>query len=215
MDLRTAATVAAIVTALALVPLVMPIRSSANGQAEAGSFPFPGSSAGTGRPSTDQGAGTTGGRGRPGPLNDVDRRLLLAVRRAGPWEIPAGRLARTRASSEAVQRSWLHLIDGHTRLDQLVREDARLPGVRIPDEATAEQRGWAERLEKAAGAGFDRRFTGLLRASHGKVSTTAAQVRGATQNDICRRRAREANQAVLDHIEVLEDTGLIEAETFR
>ncbi|MGA5423235.1 DUF4142 domain-containing protein [Streptomyces lavendulocolor] len=151
----------------------------------------------------------------PQPVTDVDERFLVAVRQAGLWEIPAGRLAQTHASSEAVKRAGLHLLDGHSKLDQLVREDARVLGVTIPDEATPEQQGWVAQLENARGAEFDRIFANLLRASHGKIFATIGEVRAATQNDLIRRHARQANQTVLDHLEVLEDTGLVDDATFR
>ncbi|MBW1602135.1 DUF4142 domain-containing protein [Streptomyces sp. JJ66] len=149
-----------------------------------------------------------------GTVTDVDRQFLVAVRQAGLWEIPAGRLAQTNASSEAVKRAGHHLIDGHAKLDQLVREDAKLLGVEIPDEATAEQQQWVEDLRAAKGAEFDKLFANVLRASHGKIFATIGEVRAATQNDLIRRHSRQANQTVLDHMEVLEDTGLVDPETF-
>ncbi|GGM50591.1 hypothetical protein GCM10012275_21790 [Longimycelium tulufanense] len=156
------------------------------------------------------------GRAAPGagPVTEVDKDFLVAVRRAGLWEIPAGRLAQTNGSSEAVKRAGTHLIDGHSMLDQLVREDAKILGVQIPNEATEEQQGWVKQLENARGSEFDRLFANLLRASHGKIFATIGEVRAATQNDLIRRHAREANQTVLDHMEVLEDTGLVDQTTF-
>ncbi|GAA2494495.1 DUF4142 domain-containing protein [Streptomyces gobitricini] len=151
----------------------------------------------------------------PQPVTEVDSVFLVKVRQAGLWEIPAGRLAQTHAASEAVKRAGLHLLDGHSKLDQLVREDAAILGVTLPDEATEEQQGFVRRLENARGAEFDRLFANLLRASHGKIFATIAEVRAATQNDLIRRHARQANQTVMDHMEVLEDTGLVDRETFR
>lgn len=145
----------------------------------------------------------------------VDQVFLVKVRQAGLWEIPAGRLAQTNASSEAVKRAGHHLIDGHARLDQLVREDAEILGVTLPNQATEEQRGWVAQLTAARGADFDRLFANLLRASHGKIFATIGEVRAATQNPLIRRHAREANQTVMDHMEVLEDTGLVDAATFQ
>ncbi|WP_244223938.1 DUF4142 domain-containing protein [Streptomyces tirandamycinicus] len=153
-------------------------------------------------------------RSEPQPVTEVDKTFLVAVRQAGLWEIPAGRLAQTNASSEAVKRAGLHLMDGHSKLDQLVREDAEILGVPIPDQATPEQQGWVKQMENARGAEFDRIFANLLRASHGKIFATIGEVRAATQNDLIRRHARQANQTVLDHLEVLEDTGLVDGETF-
>lgn len=151
----------------------------------------------------------------PQPVTEVDKTFLVKVRQAGLWEIPAGRLAQTHADSEAVKRAGLHLIDGHSKLDQLVREDARILGVSLPNQATEEQQDFVRRLESARGAEFDRLFANLLRASHGKIFATIGEVRAATQNDLIRRHARQANQTVLDHMEVLEDTGLVDSATFQ
>ncbi|GFH34584.1 DUF4142 domain-containing protein [Streptomyces pacificus] len=164
-----------------------------------------------------EGSAAQGGkaeRSGPQPVTEVDKTFLVAVRQAGLWEIPAGRLAQTNASSEAVKRAGLHLMDGHSKLDQLVREDAEILGVPIPDQATPEQQGWVEQMENARGAEFDRIFANLLRASHGKIFATIGEVRAASQNDLIRRHARQANQTVLDHLEVLEDTGLVDSATF-
>ncbi|RSM44665.1 DUF4142 domain-containing protein [Amycolatopsis balhimycina DSM 5908] len=148
-----------------------------------------------------------------GPVTELDKTFLVKVRQAGLWEIPAGDLAQTHASSEQVKRAGLHLLDGHSHLDQLVREDAKILGVTLPDLATPEQQGWVRQLTNAQGLEFDKLFANLLRASHGKIFATIAEVRAGTQNDVIRRHATQANQTVLDHMTVLEDTGLVDATT--
>jgi predicted outer membrane protein len=148
-----------------------------------------------------------------GPVTELDKTFLVKVRQAGLWEIPAGDLAQTNASSEQVKRAGLHLLDGHSHLDQLVREDAKMLGVTLPDKATAEQQDWVRQLTNAKGAEFDKLFANVLRASHGKIFATIAEVRAGTQNDVIRRHATQANQTVLDHMTVLEDTGLVDAQT--
>ncbi|MEU0529071.1 DUF4142 domain-containing protein [Amycolatopsis tolypomycina] len=151
--------------------------------------------------------------GNSGPLTDVDRTFMVKVRQAGLWEIPAGRFAQTHASSEAVKRAGMHLLDGHSLLDQLVREDSAVTGVQLPDQATPEQQDWDRQLANAQGQEFDKLFVSLLRSSHGKIFATIAEVRASTQNDLVRRLARQANQTVMDHMEVLEDTGLVTTQT--
>ncbi|MET9001496.1 DUF4142 domain-containing protein [Amycolatopsis sp. Hca4] len=158
-------------------------------------------------------AGTGDNAAGAGPVTELDRTFLVKVRQAGLWEIPAGDLAQTNASSEQVKRAGLHLLDGHSHLDQLVREDAKMLGVPLPDKATAEQQDWVRRLTNARGAEFDKLFANVLRASHGKIFATIAEVRAGTQNDVIRRHATQANQTVLDHMTVLEDTGLVDATT--
>lgn len=148
-----------------------------------------------------------------GPVSAIDKTFLVKVRQAGLWEMPAGELAQTHASSDAVKRAGQHLLDGHSHLDQLVREDANILGVQLPDVASDEQRGWVRQLTDAQGLAFDKLFVNLLRASHGKIFATIAEVRASTQNDLIRRHARQANQTVMDHMEVLEDTGLVDRST--
>ncbi|WNZ06551.1 DUF4142 domain-containing protein [Streptomyces sp. 11x1] len=96
-----------------------------------------------------------------------------------------------------------------------MREDAEILGVDIPNDAAEEQQQWVRDLENAQGEEFDKLFANVLRASHGKIFATIGEVRAATQNDLIRRHARQANQTVLDHMEVLEDTGLVDASTFQ
>ncbi|WP_311137568.1 DUF4142 domain-containing protein [Streptomyces sp. I6] len=114
-----------------------------------------GHSSGTGHATGAQKDGAADEAGQapagPQPVTEVDKTFLVKVRQAGLWEIPAGRLAQTNASSEAVKRAGLHLLDGHSKLDQLVREDAKILGVPIPDEATDEQQEWVRQLENARG----------------------------------------------------------------
>ncbi|MEV0928726.1 DUF4142 domain-containing protein [Streptomyces spongiicola] len=187
-----------------------------NGYGQSGTEGY-GHSSDAGHGAAAEGSAAQGGqaeRSGPQPVTEVDKTFLVAVRQAGLWEIPAGRLAQTNASSEAVKRAGLHLMDGHSKLDQLVREDAEILGVPIPDQATPEQQGWVKQMENARGAEFDRIFANLLRASHGKIFATIGEVRAASQNDLIRRHARQANQTVLDHLEVLEDTGLVDSATF-
>ncbi|MEV0927157.1 DUF4142 domain-containing protein [Streptomyces spongiicola] len=227
--LRTLAAVAAVCAVIATVLIATregdgdaPAAQAQAGIAAQGSYGQGagegyGHSSGTGHATGAQKDGAADEAGQapagPQPVTEIDKTFLVKVRQAGLWEIPAGRLAQTNASSEAVKRAGLHLLDGHSKLDQLVREDAKILGVPIPDEATDEQQEWVRQLENSRGAEFDRLFANVLRSSHGKIFATIAEVRAATQNDLIRRHARQANQTVLDHLEVLEDTGLVDSAT--
>ena len=204
---RARALIAGAVATTALGGAVIAITNSGGiGQASQ----TPGTHAGAPAGAALEAASTSGSSG---PLTAVDKTFLVKVRQAGLWEIPAGRLAQTHASSEAVKRAGLHLLDGHSTLDQLVREDAAITGVQLPGQATPEQQGWDRQLSEAQGLQFDQLFVSLLRSSHGKIFATIAEVRAGTHNDLVRRLARQANQTVMDHMEVLEDTGLVTAQT--
>ncbi|MFG2180096.1 DUF4142 domain-containing protein [Streptomyces abikoensis] len=147
---------------------------------------------------------------RFGPLSAADRDFVARVRQAGLWELPAGQQAVERGGTAAVKRAGEHLVEGHTSLDRHVRDVAARLGLDLPSQPTAEQRGWLSRLDAAHGAAYDREFVGVLRLAHGRVFALVGQIRAATRNAAVRELAEDANATVLDHMKVLEDTGLVD-----
>ncbi|MEU7041639.1 DUF4142 domain-containing protein [Streptomyces varsoviensis] len=147
---------------------------------------------------------------RYGPLSPLDRDFIDRVRLAGLWELPAGQQAQERGTTAAVRRAGEHLVTGHTTLDNHVRQVADQLGLDLPNQPNAQQRGWLTRLGAARGGAYDRAFANILRLAHGKVFTVVAQVRATSRNALVRSLADDANATVLDHIGVLEDTGLVD-----
>ncbi|MFJ9038946.1 DUF4142 domain-containing protein [Streptomyces sp. NPDC102406] len=142
-----------------------------------------------------------------GPLSATDRDFLVKVRLAGLWEIPAGQQAMERAPTQAIRDAGDHLVVGHTDLDQRVRSVAARLGVELPNQPSALQQGWLKEMSAASGKEYERKFANLLRNAHGKVFALVAQVRHTTRNSLVRELATDANQTVLDHITMLENTG--------
>ncbi|WP_181009582.1 DUF4142 domain-containing protein [Streptomyces sp. SM11] len=145
-----------------------------------------------------------------GPLSATDRDFLVKVRLAGLWELPAGQQAIERAPSEATKAAGDHLVVGHADLDRRARDVAAKLGVELPNQPTAQQQGWLRELTAATGDAYERKFANILRVSHGKVFGLIAQVRHTTRNTLIRQLASDANQTVLDHITMLEGTGLVD-----
>ncbi|MEU9132064.1 DUF4142 domain-containing protein [Kitasatospora sp. NPDC048540] len=144
-----------------------------------------------------------------GPLTPLDRDFVKRVRLAGLWEIPAGRMALDKGGTPEVKTAGQHLIDGHTDLDRADLETARTLNMDVPAEPNAQQKAWLKQLDDAQGPEFDRLFANIVRNAHGQVFAVVAQVRASTQNSTVRDLATMANSTVLDHMSVLEDTGLV------
>ncbi|MFH8620023.1 DUF4142 domain-containing protein [Streptomyces sp. NPDC017979] len=145
-----------------------------------------------------------------GPLSATDRDFLVKVRLAGLWELPAGQQAVERAPTRAVRDAGDHLVVGHTDLDARARDVAAKLGVELPNQPNEQQQGWLRELSAASGREYERKFANLLRNAHGKVFALVAQVRHTTRNSLIRQLATDANQTVLDHITMLEATGLVD-----
>ncbi|MGW6710395.1 DUF4142 domain-containing protein [Streptomyces sp. NPDC054956] len=186
--------------ALTLIALLIPVRSF--GSRAVAATPAPVLAA------DDDGAGvmSTGF----GPLTPQDRDFVRKVRLAGLWELPAGRQAQERGTRQAVRTAGEHLVEGHTELDRRVLEVGQALGVELPDRPSTQQQAWLDQLDRAQGVTYEQLFIQLLRRAHGKVFTLVAQVRAQTRNSMVRELATDANATVLDHISVLEASGLVD-----
>ncbi|WP_171053277.1 DUF4142 domain-containing protein [Streptomyces marianii] len=148
-----------------------------------------------------------------GPLTATDRDFLVKVRLAGLWELPAGQQALERAPTQAIKDAGDHLIVGHSDLDQRARDVAAKLGVELPNVPNEQQQGWLRELSAASGREYEYKFANLLRNAHGKVFSLIAQVRHSTRNTLIRQLASDANQTVLDHITMLENTGMVDFDS--
>ncbi|GCB45256.1 DUF4142 domain-containing protein [Streptomyces sp. NL15-2K] len=147
---------------------------------------------------------------RYGPLSALDRDFVTKVRLAGLWELPAGQQAQQKGTTPAVRTAGRHLVEGHTFLDERVRDVASELGLELPNEPTDQQKQWLATLNSAQSVEYDREFANILRLAHGKVFSVVAQVRASTRNSLVRTLADDANATVLDHIKVLEATGYVD-----
>jgi len=149
-----------------------------------------------------------------GPMTDSGRDFLVKVRLAGLWEGPSGRQAQERSNTDAVKETGQHLIDGHAELDAKVIAIAAELGVPLPDEPNADQKAWmAEMTAANSPQEYDRVFVKRLRAAHGKVYGLVAKIRAGTHNELIRSFATRTMEIVLDHIVMLERTGLVDFDS--
>jgi predicted outer membrane protein len=155
---------------------------------------------------------TTVSPGRTGPVTAADRDLVVKVRLAGLWEIPAGRMAVQKGVNARVREIGQMIAGQHMALDELARDAAAKLGVPLPDEPNADQKVWLAEMERATGAEFDQVFIDRLRSAHGKIFPVIGQVRSGTRNDYVRKLAQESNQFVLTHLTLLESSGLVDYE---
>jgi predicted outer membrane protein len=168
----------------------------------------------TGSPAHAQdGGGTEGEPATPteyGPLGPSDRDLLVRVRYAGLWEMPAGQLAADRGADQRVREIGEFIAQEHVELDQRVVEVAAELGVALPERPLAQHQAFLDRLDGASGPEFDLEFVQLLREAHGEVYPLIAYARAGTQNELVREFAETAEEFIGRHLAYLESTGLVD-----
>ncbi|MEU4236001.1 DUF4142 domain-containing protein [Actinoplanes sp. NPDC026619] len=150
--------------------------------------------------------------GVPTQLNAADMTLLNGVRTAGLWEMPAGQMAAQKGSTAKVRQVGQMIADQHVQLDELVVAAANKLGATIPSTPTAQQQGWLNEMQNAKGGQFDQTFVTRLRAAHGKIFPIIGAVRSGTRNPVVRELADQANTFVMNHMKMLESTGLVQYE---
>jgi predicted outer membrane protein len=158
----------------------------------------------------DDGKGTW--KTQYGPLTPMDRDFIRKVRNAGLWELPAGQSARERGTRKSVRIAGDHLVDGHEELDRRAIEAGRALKVSLPNQPAGTNQDYLDEFERAEGDAFDRVLVRRLRQAHGQIFGVVGLVRDQTRNSMVRSLATRTNAIVLDHITVLEDTGLVDFE---
>ncbi|HEV7627282.1 MAG TPA: DUF4142 domain-containing protein [Streptomyces sp.] len=145
-----------------------------------------------------------------GPLTSLDRDFLRRVRAAALWELPAGRSAKERGTRKSVRTAGDHLIDGHTDLDKRAIKAGRTLDVALPTQRAESDQKYLDDMKNSQGKEFDEVFVNDLRKQAGMVFGLIGLVRDQTRNSMVRALTTRANTVVLDHITVLEETGLVD-----
>jgi predicted outer membrane protein len=146
-----------------------------------------------------------------GDLSAADKDLVVKVRLAGLWEMPAGKMAQEKSNDRRIQQVGADIAEQHATLDQLARDAAKKLDIDLPDEPNADQQKWLSEMRAAdEGEAFDQVFIDRLRAAHGKIFPAIATVRTSTRNDTVRKLAQQANQFVMTHLTLLESSGIVD-----
>ncbi|WP_171110266.1 MULTISPECIES: DUF4142 domain-containing protein [Streptomyces] len=147
-----------------------------------------------------------------GPLTEADRDFVVKVRSAGLWEYPLGEMAMERGTTPEMKEAGAHLIVGHAGLDATCRRIAPELGITLPNQATPQQQQFVATVDAETGKQFDITAVNIMRVTHGQIFPAIAKIRANTKNTLVRTLADQANDTVLDHITVLEKTGMVNYE---
>lgn len=138
-----------------------------------------------------------------------DREFLVVINFANLWEVPMGDLAAERGTTQRVRDVGAEIASDHRKLTTAVKDVAGQFGVPLTSTPSSTTAKWMDEIRAASGEAFDQTFADRLRAAHGTVFSTIAEVRAGTRNDVIRDFATQANTIVMKHMTLLESTGLV------
>lgn len=147
------------------------------------------------------------------PLNAADMTLLIGLRQAALWEIPAAKAAAERGSAAKVRQAGQKLAAAQSQLDQQTVDVIGRLRATVRPALTAEQQGLLDQLQSTAGDQYDRLFVNSLRNGYGFLYTIIGEVRSSTRVALIRQLADQANVAFLGYMQTLENTGLVQGQS--
>jgi len=145
-----------------------------------------------------------------GTLSAADEDLVVKIRLAGLWEIPAGEMAQEKSKNPRIKQIGREIAAQHKELDTLGRAAAKKLKITLPNKPNSDQQGWLGEMRDAEGTDFDKIYIDRLRAAHGKIFPAIATVRSSTRNDTVRKLAQQANQFVATHMTLLESSDIVD-----
>jgi predicted outer membrane protein len=161
----------------------------------------------TGAPSATSGGGRT--NSVSGPVGPADREMLVALRQATLWEVPAVQQTELVAASPRVRRMG-DAIDGDlSMLSEQVQTVANRLGVVLPDQPSEQQQMWSTEMSGETGARFDHEMASDLSQSCQDMLASVAAARERTENSDIRALTQMATKIVGGHLRYLDDTGLV------
>lgn len=155
---------------------------------------------------------TQAAQGDSAGIDQRDREFLITIRFANLWEIPMGKLGTERGTTDAVKLAGKTMLNDHSLLNGAVEKLAEKYDVDLPKTPTSSQQGWMAEISSKQGKDFDRSFATRLRDAHGTVFSTVAEERSVTLNKEFRDFATQANNIVMKHMSLLEDTNYASIE---
>ncbi|WP_260470993.1 DUF4142 domain-containing protein, partial [Streptomyces sp. RP5T] len=135
---------------------------------------------------------------------------MVKVRAAGLWEYSVGLMAQQKSTTKAIRTAGQQLVAGDASLDAACRRTAAQLGITLPEQPSPQQQGFVARLNTDSPEQFGTDMATTVRAVDGQLLMMIASVRSTTKNSLIRALAAEANDTVLDHIAVVEKTGLVD-----
>ena len=120
-----------------------------------------------------------------GALTKGDRTFIEKAAKGGVAEVELGNLAQQKAQNQQVKDFAARMVKDHSKANDELKSIASAKGVTVPAEMDKSAVKEKEKLEKLAGAKFDREYMGHMVKDHKKdVKEFANEAKNAKDSDV-------------------------------
>ncbi|HUH93360.1 MAG TPA: DUF4142 domain-containing protein [Casimicrobiaceae bacterium] len=146
-------------------------------------------------------------------LSQGERRFIEQAAQGGMAEVEMGQLAEQRAQSPEVRAFGQRMVRDHSEADAKLDQIAGSKGVSIPAGLDEKAQSQYDRLQKLAGARFDREYMATMVSDHEKdIADFAEQERSAKDSDV-KNFARTTLQTLEEQLKIAKaDRAAVQAE---
>ncbi|MBW0003915.1 MAG: DUF4142 domain-containing protein [Hyphomicrobiales bacterium] len=139
----------------------------------------------------------------PGQANVPDRAFLRAAALGGRAEVQFGKLAETKAASEAVQNFARRMIHDHSAAnDRLSSLGAHVNVALPPDQLDPDHKAIRARLDSESGANFDKEYVNTQIADHQATAQLFEYEIGSGQDAQLKAFASDELPVIFEHLQM-------------
>jgi putative membrane protein len=133
-----------------------------------------------------------------------DEKFARDISHANLAEIATGKLAMSKAQSDAVRKFGQHMVDEHSTLQSEASQLASAKGMPVPSSPDLKHQAEMKKLELASGQGFDRAYMQQMVKDHTDTLQLLQQAAAQASDPQLKAQAQKAIPHVQQHLQMAQ-----------
>jgi putative membrane protein len=137
-------------------------------------------------------------------ISDADGGAMKKLASANLHEIEAGKLAASKAQSDAVRSFGQKMADDHAQMLQDLQKLASEKGVKLPDRLGMKEEASLTKLKALSGERFDRSYMSDMVKDHQQDVKETQDIAAKAQDPDLKKAVGEANAKIKEHLSLAQ-----------
>jgi putative membrane protein len=151
-------------------------------------------------------SGTSATTASAAPLSNDDKEFMTKAAQGGMAEVMLGQMASTKGTSPDVKNFGNRMVTDHSKANDELKQLAQNKGVTLPTDVDKESKDTSDKLSKASGKDFDKKYIDNMVEDHEKdVKEFEKASKNAKDADV-KAWATNTLPTLQDHLKMAKDT---------